>query len=66
MYANRLLRHFVWTNMNDVLAHIVVISLFVEGLIIALHQDLVALFKCKQQDLLLSVAKISSILVQQQ
>lgn len=53
MYADRLLRHFVRTNMEDVLAHVVVSGLPMEGLIIALHQDCVALFKCKQQDLIL-------------
>lgn len=53
MYANRLLRHFVRANMEDVLAHVVVSCLPTEGLVIALHQDFVALFKCKQQDLVL-------------
>lgn len=53
MYADRLLRHFVRTDMEDVLAHVVVSWLPMEGLVIALHQDFVALFKCKQQDLLL-------------
>ena len=53
MYADRLLRNFVWTNMEDVLAHVVVSGLPVEGLVIALHQGFVALFKCKQQDLIL-------------
>lgn len=53
MYADWLLRHFVRTNMENVLAHVVVSGLLVEGLVIALHQDFVALFKCKQQDLIL-------------
>lgn len=51
MYADWLLRHFVRTNVEDVLYHGVVNGLSVEGLVIALHQDFVALFKCKQQDL---------------
>lgn len=54
MYADRLLRHFVRTNMEDVLAHVVVSGLSMEGLVIALHQDFVALFKRKQQDLVLN------------
>lgn len=53
MYADRLLRHFVRTNMEDVLAHVVVGGFPMEGLVIALHQDFVALFICKQQDLIL-------------
>ena len=53
MYANWLMRHFVWTNMEDVLAHVVVSGLPTEGLVTALHQDFVALLKCKQQDLVL-------------
>ncbi len=50
MYADRLLRHFVRTNVEDVLAHVKVWGFPDEGLVIALHQDFVALFKCKQQD----------------
>lgn len=53
MYTDRLLGHFVRTNAVDVLAHVVVSSLSLEGLIRALHQDAVTLFKCKQQDLIL-------------
>lgn len=53
MYANRVLRHFVWMNIDDVLAHVVVSGLSVKRLVIALHQNLVALFKCKKQDLVL-------------
>lgn len=53
MYADWLLRHFVGTNVEDVLQHVVVSGLPMEGLVIALHQDFVALFKCKQQDLVL-------------
>lgn len=53
MYADRLLGHFVGTNMEDVLAHVEVSSFILEGLVIALHQDFVALFKCQQQDLIL-------------
>lgn len=53
MYADRLLRHSVWTNMEDMLASVVVSGLLVKGLVIALHQDFVALFKCKQQDFVL-------------
>lgn len=53
MYADRLLGHFVGTNMEDVLAHVEVSSFTMEGLVIALHQNFVALFKCQQQDLIL-------------
>lgn len=53
MYADGLLGHFVRTNVEDVLAHVVVSSFSLEGLVIALHQDFVALFKCEQQDLVL-------------
>lgn len=53
MYADRLLGHFVGTNMEDVLPHVEVNSFILEGLVIALHQDFVALFKCQQQDLIL-------------
>lgn len=53
MYADRLLRHLVRTNMEDVFAHVVVGGFPSEGLVIALHQELMALFKCKQQDLIL-------------
>lgn len=57
MYADRLLGHFVRTNMEDVLAHVVVSRLSLKGLVIALHQDFVALFKCEQQDLILGGRK---------
>lgn len=53
MYADGLLRHFVRTNMEDVLAHVVISGFPVEGLVIALHQDFVALFKAEQQELIL-------------
>lgn len=43
--------------MEDVLAHVVVNSRFLEGLIIALHQDFMAFFKCKHQELILRVAR---------
>lgn len=46
--------------MEDVLAHVVVNSLSLKGLIIALHQDFVARFKCKQQDLILRGAQTSN------
>ena len=61
MNADRLLGHFVWMNMENVLAHVVVSSLSLEGLVIALHQDFVALFKCKQQDLILGGATKQSL-----
>lgn len=51
MYADRLLRDFIWTNMEDVFAHVVVRGLFMEGLVVALHQDCVALLKGEQQEL---------------
>lgn len=57
VYADRLLRYFVWPNMEDVLAHVVVNSRLLEGLIIALHQDFMAFFKCKHQELILRVAR---------
>lgn len=57
VYADRLLRHFVWLNMEDVLAHVVVNSRLLEGLIIALHQDFMAFFKRKHQELILRVAR---------
>lgn len=53
MYADGLLRHFVRRNMEDVLAHVVISGFPVEGLVIAFHQDFVALFKAKQQELIL-------------
>lgn len=54
MYADRLLRYFVWLHMKDVLAHVVVNGRMLEGLIIALHQDFMAFFKRKHQELILS------------
>lgn len=61
MYADRLLRHFVRADMEDVLAHVEVNGLPAERLVIALHQVFVALFKCKQQDLGLKRAEIINI-----
>ena len=57
MYADRLLRDFIRTNIKDMLAHVVVFGLLMEGLVVALHQDPVALLVCKQQDLLLGRSK---------
>lgn len=57
VYADRLLRYFVWLNMENVLAHVVVNSRMLEGLIIALHQDFMAFFKCKHQEIILRVAR---------
>lgn len=42
--------------MEDVLAHVEVCGFSLEGLVIALHQDFVALFERKQQDLVLAGA----------
>lgn len=57
VYADGLLGHFVGTNVEDVLAHVEVGSLILEGLVAALQKDLVALFKCPEQDLLLDGAQ---------
>lgn len=56
MYADGLLGHFVRTNVEDVLAHVEVSGFSLEGLVIALHQDFVALFEREQQDLVLAGA----------
>lgn len=53
MYADRFLRHSVWTHIEDVFAHVVVSGLPLEGLIIALHKEAVTLFICQKQDLIL-------------
>lgn len=57
VYTDRLLRYFVWLNVEDVHAHVVVNSLLLEGLIVALHQDFVAFFKCKHQEFILREVK---------
>lgn len=49
MYADGLQRNCVWTNIKNVFAHVVVCGLPVEGLVIAPHQDLVALFESLYQ-----------------
>lgn len=53
MDADRILGNFVRLNMEDVFAHVEVYRLLTEGLVVTSGQNCVALFKRKQQDLLL-------------
>lgn len=53
VYADRLLGHLVWADMEDVFTHVVVCGLALKGLVIAAHQRPVALPEGQEENSLL-------------